>query len=152
MRVERDFEEFVQLLNKHEVKYLIVGAYSLSLYTEPRNTGDIDFFIERTQINAEKISHVLKEFGFDDLAISNSDLMSEDKIIQLGYPPVRIDIMTSISGVEFSEAYPDRKKHKFGKEEAYFISKELLIVNESSSNRKKDLADLEAILRTEHKK
>ncbi len=149
MRVEQDFEEFVKLLNKHEVKYLIVGAYSLSLYAEPRNTGDIDIFVERSQINSAKILNVLKEFGFDTLEISIDDLISEDKIIQLGYPPVRIDIMTSISGVEFSEAYSGRKKHKFGKEEAYFISKELLIVNKRASKRKKDLADLEALLRVD---
>lgn len=148
MKVEKDFEEFIQLLNKHKVKYLIVGAYALALYAEPRNTGDIDFFIENSNENAKKILEVLTDFGFDELNITVADLIKEDSIIQLGVAPVRIDLITSISGVSFNEAYKAKQKFKFGNYSATFISKKFLIQNKTASSRKKDLADLELLLKS----
>ncbi|MBU0474657.1 MAG: nucleotidyltransferase [Bacteroidetes bacterium] len=145
MRVEKDFVEFLELLNDQKVKYLIVGAYALALYAEPRNTGDIDFFVDRSEENAHKILTVLKLFGFEGLGISIDDLTNENMVVQLGVPPVRIDILSSISGVDFDEAYSSKIKHKFGNTIAFFLSKEHLIKNKIASGRKKDLADLEAL-------
>ena len=145
MRVEKDFVEFLELLKDQKVKYLIVGAYALALYAEPRNTGDIDFFVDRSEENAQKILTVLKLFGFEGLGISIEDLTNENMVVQLGVPPVRIDILSSISGVDFDEAYSSKIKHKFGNTIAFFLSKEHLIKNKIASGRKKDLADLEAL-------
>jgi len=145
MRVEKDFVEFLELLKDQKVKYLIVGAYALALYAEPRNTGDIDFFVDRSEENAQKILTVLKLFGFEGLGISIEDLTNENMVVQLGVPPVRIDILSSISGVDFDEAYSSKIKHKFGNTIAFFLSKEYLIKNKIASGRKKDLADLEAL-------
>ncbi|PIQ07904.1 MAG: hypothetical protein COW71_14695 [Ignavibacteriales bacterium CG18_big_fil_WC_8_21_14_2_50_31_20] len=145
MRVEKDFVEFLELLKDQKVKYLIVGAYALALYAEPRNTGDIDFFVDRSEENAQKILTVLKLFGFEGLGISIEDLTNENMVVQLGVPPVRIDILSSISGVDFDEAYNSKVKHKFGNTIAFFLSKEHLIKNKIASGRKKDLADLEAL-------
>ncbi|MBU0559636.1 MAG: nucleotidyltransferase [Bacteroidetes bacterium] len=146
MKAENDFVEFVELLNKYKVKYIIVGAYALALYAEPRNTGDIDFFVESSFENAEKILKVLKDFGFENLEISLEDLLNPSMVIQLGFAPVRIDILTSISGVEFEEAFTDKVIKKLGGEDAFFISKELLIQNKRASGRNKDLADIEDLI------
>ena len=83
MKVEKDFEDFIKLLNSHKVKYLIVGAFALIYYTMPRNTGDIDFFIEASEENAKKILLVLKDFGFESLGLKKEDFMSSDSIVQL---------------------------------------------------------------------
>ncbi|MEX0780931.1 MAG: hypothetical protein WD491_12005 [Balneolales bacterium] len=96
MRAEKHFVEFIELLNKHEVKYVIVGAYAVSFYGRPRNTGDIDFFIDSTRRYAEKMLTVLRDFGFESLSLTMNDFQTHDQIIQLGYEPNRIDIMMSI--------------------------------------------------------
>jgi len=140
-------EDFIELLNKHNVKYLIVGAYALALYAEPRNTGDIDVFIERTDENATNLLKALEEFGFGSLALTVTDFISENIIVQLGVQPVRIDIITTISGVSFEEAFSTKEKKQFGKTVANFISKKFLIKNKKTSARKKDLADLELLLK-----
>ncbi len=114
MKVEKDFEDFIELLNKNDVKYMIVGAYALALYARPRNTGDIDIFVQRDENNAEKILQVLRQFGFESIGIVETDLLAEGKVIQLGVSPVRIDIMNSIDGVNFNEAYQRIKKIMFG--------------------------------------
>ncbi len=116
MRVEKDFEDFIKLLNKHNVSYLIVGAYALALFAAPRNTGDIDIFIERSEDNAKKILNVLKEFGFQSLGLTKKDFISKNMIVQLGVQPVRIDIISSISGVKFNEALLLEKKNNLGKQ------------------------------------
>ena len=142
-KAEKDFEEFIELLNKHKVKYLIVGAYALALYAKPRNTGDLDIFIHTSDKNAALMVKVLREFGFETPDINKKNFMTDGRIIQLGISPVRIDIMNNIDGVTFDEAYEQVVKVRFGNSLANFISKEHLIKNKSSINRKKDQADLE---------
>jgi len=142
-KAEKDFVEFIELLNKHKVKYLIVGAYALALYAKPRNTGDLDIFIGKTEKNALLLVRVLEEFGFKTVEIDKNDFLTDGRIIQLGVSPVRIDIMNTIDGVKFEEAYKQVEKVRFGNTLANFISKEFLIKNKLSSNRKKDEADLE---------
>ena len=94
MRVEKDFEEFLESLNIHNVKYLIIGAYAVTFYAAPRNTGDLDIFIENSKTNAIKILKALENFGFESLGITTEDLMKQDMIIQLGIEPNRIDLIT----------------------------------------------------------
>jgi hypothetical protein len=145
MKVEKDFEEFVKLLNENDVKYLIIGAYALALYAEPRNTGEIDIFYENSTVNCDRILKVLGKFGMESLEIEIEDLKNENVVFQLGVAPVRIDLISAISGVTFKEAYTDKRINQFGTTKADFISKELLIKNKLASGRKKDLADLESL-------
>ncbi|MDI6803876.1 MAG: nucleotidyltransferase [Bacteroidota bacterium] len=143
MTASADFEEFLKLLNKNKVKYLIVGGYAYAIHFKPRYTNDIDIFILAETQNAAKVLKTLKDFGFGELTISKKDLTKPDQVIQLGYPPLRIDLLTSISGVEFRNAWKNKVKSKYGKQCVYFIGKKEFILNKKSSGRKKDLADLE---------
>jgi len=145
MKAEKDFEEFIELLNKHKVKYMIVGAYAFALYAKPRNTGDLDIFIESSEDNADLMMRVLDEFGMQSLKITKEDFITEGRVIQIGVSPVRIDIMNVIDGVSFKDAITRIENVKFGNTTANFISKEDFIQNKSSSNRKKDQADLEEL-------
>ncbi len=145
LKVEKGFEEFIELLNKNNIKYMIVGAYALALYAKPRNTGDIDIFIERDEKNAYGMIKVLKQFGFEGIEIGKDDFLIEGRIVQLGVSPVRIDIMNSIDSVLFENAYCSVEKVRFGSTIANFISNKDLIKNKLSSNRKKDQADLEEL-------
>lgn len=145
MKLEKDYEEFIELLNAHKVRYLIVGAYAVSFYARPRNTGDIDFFVGNTPQNVEKLLETIKEFGFAELELDYNDFKDEDTILQLGYEPVRIDIMTGISGVTFEKAYQNRKKAKLGSQEVSFISFDDLLKNKRASDRTKDKADAELL-------
>jgi hypothetical protein len=143
MKLVKDFEAFVELLNKNEVKYLVVGGYAFAIHAYPRFTNDIDFLILNSRSNAEKVILSLNEFGFTSSNISPEDLMTEEKVIQLGQPPYRIDILTSIDGVTFTDAWGRKVTGKYGEQTLYFISKEDLILNKKASGRKKDLDDLE---------
>jgi ribosomal protein S8 len=145
MKVEKDFEDFIKLLNYHEAKYLVVGAYALIYYTLPRNTGDIDFFIEASEVNSQKIINVLNDFGFSGMDFKEKDFTGPDMVIQLGYSPNRIDIITGISGISFSEAYKKRMKGKIGAEDVYFISASDLLKNKKAAGRAKDIADAELL-------
>jgi len=142
MKFVKDFEEFIELLNKNEVKYLVVGGYAFAIHAYPRFTNDIDFFIHTTKSNVEKIITVLNEFGFSKSEITADDLLKKDKVIQLGEAPFRIDILTSIDGIDFDVAWGKRIQGKYGEQVLYFISKEDLIKNKKASGRKKDLDDL----------
>jgi len=143
--VIKDFSEFFELLNKNEVKYLVVGGYAYSIYAEPRFTKDLDIFIQRDEINADKLVDTIQNFGFGSLNLTREDFLKPDFIIQLGVPPIRIDILTSISGVEFDEAWDNRVKGKYGNQDIYFISKEDLKKNKKASGRKSDLDDLDKL-------
>jgi len=145
LKVEKDFEEFVGLLFKFSVEYMIVGAYALALYTRPRNTGDIDVFINRSPNNAKLLIKVIREFGFENAGIEESDLITKGRIIQLGVSPIRIDIINDIDGIKFLDAYKRKETFQFGKVSANFISRLDIITNKKASNRKKDQADLDEL-------
>lgn len=145
MQVEKDFEEFVRLLNKAEVRYLIIGAYAVAFHARPRYTGDIDFFVERRPENARRLLNALKEFGFGGLGLKEGDFLDPDVIVQLGYEPVRIDILSSLTGVGFEKAYRSRVGGRFGRQKAWFISLKDLILNKRKVNRKQDEADVELL-------
>ena len=145
MEVQEDFKELLELFNVHKVKYLIVRGYVLAYHGAPRYTGDIDIFVKPDTENALCILKALNEFGFGSVDLKEEDFRSPNKVVQLGYPPVRIDIITSISGVSWDQAFKEREKGKYGNVPVYFIGREHYILNKRASGRKKDLADLEAL-------
>ncbi|HZP83000.1 MAG TPA: hypothetical protein VFB21_15275 [Chthonomonadaceae bacterium] len=140
-----DFKEFIVLLNSHEVRYLIVGGYAVAYHGYPRLTGDIDFCVEVSEENAHNLEAVLTDFGFAGLGLTASDFLTPGQIIQLGYPPHRIDIVTALSGVDFAEAWKERTAGELGGIPVHFIGKTALLANKAASGRPKDLADLDAL-------
>ena len=145
MEVQKDFKEFLELLNDHKVKYLIVGGYALAFHGAPRLTGDIDILIKPDDENAIGILNALNEFGFGSVGLKKEDFLFPDKVTQLGNPPVRIDIITSISGVSWDEAYKGRIEGMYGNVTVNYIGLNHLIQNKRATGRKKDMADLEAL-------
>lgn len=147
MRVEKDFKEFIELLNKSGVKYLVIGGFAFAFYAKPRFTKDIDFFVEPSDDNSKKIVTVLKQFGFGSTGLTEVDFQKPGQVIQLGYPPMRIDIVTSVSGVEFGDAWDNRVEGKYGDIACFFISREDLIKNKQASGRPQDTADVAFFLK-----
>ena len=145
MEAQQDFKELLALLNALHVKYIIVGGYALAFHGAPRMTGDIDIFVEPSNENALKLLEALKKFGFGNIGLKVEDFNQVDNVIQLGQPPVRVDILTSLTGVPWKKAYATKKKGKYGELFVYFISRELLLKNKRSIGRKKDQADIEAL-------
>ena len=149
MKTEKDYEEFLELLNKHNVRYCVVGAFALAFHARPRYTKDMDIFVEATTDNAERLLIALDEFGFGSLNLAVEDFSTQGNIIQLGYEPVRIDIMTSIKGMEFAEVWRNRIQGPYGKQTVNYIDCQNLIRSKKLSNRAQDKADLELLLSEE---
>lgn len=148
MRVEKDFKEFIESLNRNSVRYLIVGSFALSYYAEPRYTKDIDILIDSTSPNAERLITAIREFGFSDIEISIRDFLEPDQIIQLGIAPVRIDLLTSLKGILFAAAWDRRTIGQYGDIPAFYISKQDLIDHKKLVGRKQDLADIEKLIKS----
>ena len=146
MKTEKDYEEFLELLNKHNVRYCIVGAFALAFHARPRYTKDLDILVEPTTDNAKKLLIALDEFGFGSLNLAVEDFSTQGNIIQLGYEPVRIDIITSIRGLEFSDIWKSRLQGPYGEQTVNFIDRQHLIRSKKLSNRVQDKADLELLL------
>lgn len=108
MKIPKDLRAFVALLNADHVKYVIVGGYAVAFHGRPRFTGDIDVFVESSIDNSARIIDVLKTFGFGELDVKAEDLRHDDLVLQLGFPPNRIDLMTAIDGVKFDQAWATR--------------------------------------------
>jgi hypothetical protein len=142
METSRDFEEFFACLNAHNVRYVIVGAYAFAMHARPRYTGDLDVLILPTADNAELVLKALETFGLGGLAITQNDLTVPARVIQIGYPPSRIDLMTSIDGVDAERSWVERIEGRYGKERVWFLSKANLIANKKATGRPKDLEDL----------
>jgi predicted nucleotidyltransferase len=145
MEIQPDFKDLLELFNSHKVEYIIVGGYALAFHGAPRYTGDIDIFVNTDAKNAACIMLALEEFGFGSVGLSTTDFTKSGQIIQLGVPPVRIDIITSIAGVSWDETFSNRVRGKYGDVRVHYIGREQLIVNKRAVGRKKDLADLEAL-------
>jgi Nucleotidyl transferase of unknown function (DUF2204) len=142
MELSQDFKEFIQLLNANQVEYLVVGGYAVAIHGFPRTTGDIDFWIKPNQENAERIMKSLISFGFGSLDISIDDFIKKNSVVQLGFPPNRIDIMTNVSGITFDECWKNKKEVEFEGEKINFISLHYLRINKKSTGRDKDNLDL----------
>ncbi len=141
--LSKDFKEFVELLNKNRVKYLVVGGYAVAFYGHPRYTGDLDIWIENTPENAQKILECVNEFGFSSYGLKQSDFLTANNVIQLGYPPFRIDILTQIDGVNFDEAFKSKTLTKIDGLDICLISLLDLIKNKKQTGRPLDIDDIE---------
>ena len=146
MKTEKDYEEFLELLNKHNVRYCVIGAFALAFHTRPRYTKDMDILIEPTTDNAKRLLIALDEFGFGSLNLTAEDFTTPGNIIQLGYEPVRIDIITSIKGLEFKDVWENRVQGPYGIQTVNFIDRQNLIRAKKLSNRPQDIADLKLLL------
>jgi predicted nucleotidyltransferase len=142
--LNRDFKEFVELLNARRVEYLLVGGYALAAHGHPRYTGDIDFWVRPTEDNLARLLDALNDFGFGSLGLGVSDF-GGDTVVQLGQPPRRIDLLTAIDGVTFDECFARRERVEFGGVGLNIIGLEDFKANKRASGRHKDLADLEAL-------
>ena len=145
MEAQPDFKELLGLFNDHAVEHIVVGAYALAFHGAPRFTGDIDLYVRPTAENAEKILRALATFGFVSSDVSSEDFVHPDRVVQLGVPPVRVDLLTSITGVSWEEADRGKEPGAYGDIPVFYIGREQYIKNKKATGRKKDLADLEAI-------
>lgn len=144
MKIHPDFSDFISALNQNSVEYVIVGAYDLAFLGYPRYTGDIDIWVNPSTANATAVIKAIGDFGMKSLSLTEHDILSGN-IIQLGYPPVRIDILTILDGLTADEIWASRQQGSFGKQLVYYLGKAAFIKNKRSTGRLKDLADLETI-------
>lgn len=148
MILEKDFEDFVKLLNKYKVSYMIVGGYALAFHGRPRHTGDLDIWISVSDDNADKLLKVVHEFGMSSLGLDKEDFLKPGYINQIGYPPLRIDILNSIDGVAFNDAIEDMQKIELEDDLTInFIGLNDFLTNKKASGRKQDIADIKEIKR-----
>lgn len=138
-----DFKEFIRSLNANSVRYLVIGAYAVALHGHPRYTKDLDVWIERDPENAANLLQALVQFGFGSLNLTVEDFLEPEQVIQLGYPPNRIDLITSPPGVDFDQAYPGRVEVMIDGVSVNFIDLENLKKTKKAAGRLQDLADLE---------
>jgi hypothetical protein len=140
-----DFEELLSIFNENGVRYLIVGGHAVMLYTEPRYTKDLDVWIDASAENAERVYRSLLAFGAPLAGVTAKDFAKEESFYQMGIPPVRVDILMSIDGVSFAEAWPNRQQSKLGNAQAWFIGRGELIRNKRAVGRHIDLHDAELL-------
>jgi hypothetical protein len=145
--VNQDFLDLLRSLSDAEARFLVVGAYAVSFHGEPRATGDLDVWVEPTPENAARVHRALAAFGapLDELTVT--DLHTPGVVFQMGVPPRRIDILTSITAVSFDEAWPERVEGRYGEVRFPLIGREALIENKRALGRPKDLLDLELLER-----
>lgn len=138
-----DYEELLELLNDNKVEYLVIGGYAVSFHSSPLFTEDIDIWINNTKKNANRAFKALNEFGIGNIPLKEQELAGNDLILQIGYKPVRIDVLTSVGNLKFSDAYKRRKIGKFFKvKNVNYISYEDLIFTKTAAGRKKDTIGL----------
>jgi hypothetical protein len=146
MSLSKDFKEFIECLNKRGVEYLLVGGHAVAFWGWPRFTKDIDFWIRPTPENAGRMLQALSDFGFEQVKLGEEDFTTPGKIVQLGVPPNRIDLVTSIDGVEFGQAWERRVETEYAGARLLVIHRDDLIANKRASGREQDVLDLNALL------
>lgn len=142
MELQKDSREFIRLFLSHKVEFLLVGGYALAFCGAPRFTEDIDFFVRISPENARRIEAALTEFGFGAVGITAADFLELEQVIQLGRAPQRIDLLTSISGVTWGEAWNGRQEVELGGHRVWAMGRDGLIRNKRASGRPQDLADV----------
>jgi hypothetical protein len=145
MNLSKDLREFVALLNAANVKYVLVGGHAVAFHGHPRFTGDVDFFIEPSLENGARLAGVFADFGFGDLGFRAEDFIERGSVIQLGRPPNRIDILPSIDGVEFADAWATKIDTALDGLPVHMIGKEMLLRNKRATARPQDAADVEKL-------
>ncbi|HEY5367821.1 MAG TPA: nucleotidyltransferase [Hanamia sp.] len=139
----QDFREFIELLIKHNAEYLIVGGYAVGVHGHPRYTGDLDIWLNPSPENAALVLKCVNEFGFSSYGLTQSDFTKPGNVIQLGYPPLRIDLLTEIDGVTFEECYENRKQVIIEDLHVNFIGYKDLLKNKKQSGRPRDIDDID---------
>lgn len=145
MTLAKDFEDFIRLLNNHQVEYMIVGGYALGFHGAPRYTGDIDIWINISGENADKMLQVIIDFGFATLGFERNDFLKPGYISQIGQPPLRIDILNSIDGVSFKEAEKNKQIIDIDGLAVAYVGLQDFIKNKEATGRLKDRSDIEEI-------
>ena len=149
MPLSKDLREFVECLSSNNVEYLVVGALAVSWHGYPRYSADIDFFVRATTANADRVLMAIQQFGFGSLGITLEDFTAPGRVVQLGLEPNRIDLMTSISGVSFDDAWQTRVKGELDGIAVNFIGRSALLRNKDSTGRGKDRIDAEELRKLE---
>jgi hypothetical protein len=142
VKLQQDLREFIELLNSHGAEFLVVGGHAVAFHGHPRFTGDIDILVSPSAENASRLLATLKAFGFGELSLDVEDFTKPGNVVQLGRPPNRIDLLTSISGVDFAQAWSTRIAAELDGLPVSFLSLQALIDNKLASGREKDLADV----------
>ena len=143
IHLPKDFKEFLKLLNANQVEYLLIGGYAVGYHGYPRATADMDIWIAAKPDNSTKIINVFNDFGFSDSMLQPDIFLKEDQIVRIGLPPIRIEVITTISGVSFDECYSERIIGRIDGIQVNLIDLKHLKINKKASGRHKDLNDLE---------
>lgn len=143
--IQKDFSELLALFNARNVEYVIVGAHALAFHGVPRFTGDLDIFVRPDAENARCVVEALHAFGFASVGITAGDFERPERVLQLGVPPVRVDIMTSLTGVSWAEVFGGKVAGRYGDVPVHFIGRDQFVANKRATGRTRDLADLEAL-------
>ncbi len=145
MEVQPDYSELLALFDAHNVACMIVGAHALAYHGAPRYTGDLDILVQANPENAARVLRALDEYGFGSLGLTHDDFAAPDNVVQLGHAPVRIDILTSLTGVTWEECLAGCCADCYGEVPVRYLGKEALIRNKRALGRAKDFADIEAL-------
>lgn len=143
IRLNEDFKEFLKLLNKNHVKYLIIGGYAVNIHGYPRFTGDIDFWIDKDSDNAKRTCDAIHQFGFEDTNLTPESFQRPNALIRMGVTPFMIEIHTAVSGIRFEDCYPHRVIKEIDGIQVDVIDLKNLIKNKRASGRHRDLDDIE---------
>ncbi len=144
MKIHSDFSDFILSLSRNQVEFVMVGAFNLAFLGFPRFTGDMDIWIKPTSSNALALIKAIEDFGMKSLGLKEEDILSGN-VIQLGYAPIRIDLITVLDGLTADEIWANREEGAFGKHTIFYLSKSAFIKNKRATGRHKDLADVEAL-------
>jgi len=145
IHLPQDFKEFLKLLNRNKVEYLLVGGYAVGYYGYPRATADMDIWVAINQNNAGRIISVLKKFGFDPPDLSEDVFLKQKQVVRMGQPPVRIELLTTLSGVGFDECFKEKMQTVIEDVKVNIISLKHLKINKAAAGRYSDKADLEKL-------
>ena len=145
--MNEDFQDMIEALLETGARFLVVGAHALAVHGVPRATGDLDLWVARDAENADRVWKALERFGAPAaaLGVSRDDLKTPGRVVQIGLPPRRIDLMTQITGVEFEEAWAERCLHPVGTREVPFLGRAALVRNKRATGRSKDRADVDLL-------
>lgn len=150
--MDADFLDFIKLRKQHEVRYLVIGGFAVSVHGYPRYTKDLDISIEMSDKNAEKMLMVIDDFGFSVLGLEKNDFLQKDGIIQLGHEPIRIDILNDLDVVSFDSAWNNRKVVEYEGVEINFIGYDELLALKRKAGRPQDIADITKLEKRKNKK
>ena len=145
MRLQRDLREFIELLNSESVEYAVVGGWALGFHGRPRYTQDIDILIQATSVNVGRLERAIKRFGIGSLGLTGNDFLAPGQVIQLGHPPNRIDLLTSLTGLTAEEIWPSVEPGELDGIKVFFLGRTALIKNKKATNRPRDRADVEEL-------